>query len=290
MVEAIQLWRYPVKSMQGEVVEQISLTELGVAGDRTWATRDLVRGGIRGAKQLGGLMSFAATHPADAAAPVITFPDGSTVAADAPDASERLSAALDHPVRLEPLAPAEDLDHYRRGPADDPDPIVGLRTTLALEPDEPLPDLSIFPPAEKANLTGVGIRTGVDRTTLDPNNPSIRWFGCTPEAIAGRPGAFQCAANSTPFSIPGEFEFGKASQFISAFRQTPVFTENISITKRFNLNGDGRIRFVYSANIFNLFNRTNFGVNGTIGNADFGKATGPQVGARAITMGGRLEF
>ena len=147
MVEAIQLWRYPVKSMQGEVVEQISLTKLGVAGDRTWATRDLVRGGIRGAKQLGGLMSFAATHPADAAAPVITFPDGSTVAADAPDASERLSAALDHPVRLEPLAPAEDLDHYRRGPADDPDPIVGLRTTLALEPDEPLPDLSIFPPA-----------------------------------------------------------------------------------------------------------------------------------------------
>jgi uncharacterized protein len=147
MVEAIQLWRYPVKSMQGEIVEEISLTELGVAGDRTWATRDLVRGGIRGAKQLGGLMSFAAIHPAGATAPIITLPDGSTVAADAPDASDRLSAALDHPVRLEPLAPAGDLDHYRRGPSDDPDPIVGLRATLALEPDEPLPDLSIFPPA-----------------------------------------------------------------------------------------------------------------------------------------------
>jgi uncharacterized protein len=147
MVEAIQLWRYPVKSMQGEVVEQISLNELGVVGDRTWATRDLVRGGIRGAKQLGALMSFAATHPAGAAAPIIILPDGSSVAADAPDASDRLSAALDHPVRLEPLAPADDLDHYRRGAPDDPDPMVNVRNTLALEPGEPLPDLSIFPPA-----------------------------------------------------------------------------------------------------------------------------------------------
>ena len=149
---------------------------------------------------------------------------------------------------------------------------------------------TLFTQYKKANLTGVGIRTGVDRTTLDPNNPSVRWFGCTPEAIAGRPGAFQCAAGSTPFSIPGEFSFGSAAQFIGAFRQTPVFTENISIVKRFNITGEGRVRFIYSANIFNLFNRTNFGVNGTIGNADFGKATGPQVGARLITMGGRLEF
>lgn len=150
---------------------------------------------------------------------------------------------------------------------------------------------TLFTLYKKANLnSAVPIRTGIDRTSLDPNNPSIRWFGCTPEAIAGRPGQFQCAANSTPFNIPGEFEFGNASQFMSAFRQPPVFTENISIVKQFNLSGDGRVRFVYRADIFNLFNRTNFGVNGTIGNADFGKATGPQQGARIITMGGRLVF
>jgi hypothetical protein len=77
---------------------------------------------------------------------------------------------------------------------------------------------------------------------------------------------------------------------MSAFRQPPVFQENISIVKRFNLTGEGRVRFIYRADIFNLFNRTNFGVNGTIGNADFGRATGPQQGARFITMGGRLEF
>jgi hypothetical protein len=149
---------------------------------------------------------------------------------------------------------------------------------------------TLFTQYKKANLTGVGIRTGIDRTTLDPNNPSIRYFGCTPQAIGSSTTQFQCAPNSTPFSIPGEFAFGTASQFMSAFRQTPVFTENISIVKQFNITGDGRVRFVYSANIFNLFNRTNFGVNGTIGNADFGKATGPQQTARFITMGGRLEF
>ena len=149
---------------------------------------------------------------------------------------------------------------------------------------------ALFTQFKKANLTGVQIRTGIDRTTLDPNNPNARYFGCTPQNVAGSTTLFTCAANSTPFSIPGEFAFGTASQFMSAFRQPPAFTENISIVKRVNLKGDGRVRFVYSANIFNLFNRTNFGVNGAIGNNDFGKATGPQVGARAITMGGRLEF
>jgi hypothetical protein len=43
--------------------------------------------------------------------------------------------------------------------------------------------------------------------------------------------------------------------------------------------------------MFNLFNRTRFGgVNGTVGNANFGLPSGPQVGARAITMGLRLNF
>lgn len=149
---------------------------------------------------------------------------------------------------------------------------------------------TLFTQYKKANLTGVGIRTGIDRKTLDPNNASVRYFGCTPEPIAGQTNRFQCAANSTPFSIPGEFAFGTASQFMSDFRQTPVFTENISIVKRINITGDGRVKFVYRADIFNLFNRTNFAVNGTIGNADFGRATGPQNGPRVITMGGRLEF
>jgi uncharacterized protein len=148
MTVVSQLWRYPVKSMMGGTEPSVELDRLGIVGDRRWATRDLVRGGIRGAKQLGGLMDFAAAFPGGDATrpPVITLPDGATVACDAPDASERVSAALGHAVRLEPLAPADDLDHYRRGPSDSPDPMAAMRAVFALEPDDPLPDFSLFPP------------------------------------------------------------------------------------------------------------------------------------------------
>ena len=143
-----QLWRYPVKSMQGGTEASVRLDPLGIVGDRTWATRDLERGGIRGAKQLGGLMAFAAEYPGGDATrpPVVTLPDGTRVAVDAAGASERVSAALGRSVRLEPLAPADDLDHYRRGPSDGTDPIAGLREVFALEADDPLPDMSVFPP------------------------------------------------------------------------------------------------------------------------------------------------
>jgi hypothetical protein len=49
-----------------------------------------------------------------------------------------------------------------------------------------------------------------------------------------------------------------------------------------------RLQFVATA--FNAFNRTNFAVNGTVGNPNFGRATGPQYGNRIITMGLRLYF
>ena len=51
-----------------------------------------------------------------------------------------------------------------------------------------------------------------------------------------------------------------------------------------------RMRLQYMANAFNPFNRTNFGVNGTVGSANFGRATGPQYGPRNITMQLRLNF
>ena len=55
--------------------------------------------------------------------------------------------------------------------------------------------------------------------------------------------------------------------------------------------GDGsRVRLQFSANIFNIFNRTNFAVNGSVGNPNFGRATGPQNGPRLITGGLRLNF
>jgi uncharacterized protein YcbX len=140
-----QLWRYPVKSMVGGRVESVVLDELGVVGDRTWAVRDLERGGIRGAKKIGSLMRLAARDVDDGQVE-ITLPDGSTVRTSDADVDERVSAALDHRVRLEALRPADDLDHYRRGAPDSDDVVGELRDIFGREDDEPFPDFSVFPP------------------------------------------------------------------------------------------------------------------------------------------------
>jgi uncharacterized protein YcbX len=141
-----QLWRYPVKSMLGGRVDSIELDELGVVGDRTWATRDLERGGIRGAKKIGALMRLAARDVADGHVEIL-LPDGSTVLTSDADVDERVSAALEQRIRLERLRPADDLDHYRRGGADTDDVMAELRGIFGRDEDEPLPDLSLFPPS-----------------------------------------------------------------------------------------------------------------------------------------------
>ena len=46
-----QLFRYPIKSMMGEALESVQITEKGLVGDRAWAVRDEQRGGIRGGRR-----------------------------------------------------------------------------------------------------------------------------------------------------------------------------------------------------------------------------------------------
>jgi uncharacterized protein YcbX len=145
-----QLWQYAVKSMIGTEVSAATLTPDGMVGDRGWAVRDEERGGVRGAKKIGGLMRLGARYAGTAADPFgrveIGLPDGSTVLSDDDDVDARLSTALGHRVSLWPLQPASDLDHYRRGRPDNDDIMVELRAVFGRELDEPLPDLSIFPP------------------------------------------------------------------------------------------------------------------------------------------------
>lgn len=147
------LYRYPVKSMLGETISSTRLSEKGIPGDRAWALRDEVRGGIRGGKKIASLMHLRSRYleePSDgdapAPAPEITLPDGESFRASDPTASRRVSAAVDQEVTLWPLVPGEQLDHYRRGEPDDPDLDKELRATFGRTPDEPLPDLAKFPP------------------------------------------------------------------------------------------------------------------------------------------------
>lgn len=140
-----EIWRYPVKSMIGGTVAAADLDERGIAGDRTWAARDLERGGIRGAKKIGGLMRFAATDDGDGHV-TVHLPGGAAVSTRDPDVHELVSAALGHPIRLEALRPPTDHEHYRRGGPDHEDLMDELRAVFGRDPDEPLPDFSVFPP------------------------------------------------------------------------------------------------------------------------------------------------
>lgn len=146
-----ELRRYPVKSMAGELLEEAELRGGGLSGDRAWAVRDEIRGGIRGAKKIPALMGLQARYPSppspEGSSPAdIVLPDGSTLSTGDPEVSDRLSKALDHPVTLWPLLPADALEHYRRGAPSHEDFEEELRSIFGRAPDEPLPDLSVFPP------------------------------------------------------------------------------------------------------------------------------------------------
>lgn len=146
-----EIRRYPVKSMGGESLDEVQLGTGGLPGDRSWAVRDEVNGGIRGAKKIGRLMElsarFATPPAATGSSPAeITFQDGSRGATGDSDIGDRISQAVDHPVSLWPLLPADALDHYRRGAPTHEDLDTEFRAIFARTPDEPLPDLSTFPP------------------------------------------------------------------------------------------------------------------------------------------------
>lgn len=145
------LWRYPVKSMVGEQRNALDVRATGVVGDRGWAIRNEEKGAIQGAKKLGALMRCSAVYdgePAPGTVPPATvrLPDGTTAVTGTADLDEALSALLEVPVTAVPLAPPDDLDHYRRGAPDSDDLIEELNGIFGREPGEPLPDLSVFPP------------------------------------------------------------------------------------------------------------------------------------------------
>ena len=146
-----EIRRYPVKSMGGELLDEIELALRGLPGDRAWAVRDEVRGGIRGGKKIPALMELQARYvkppSVEGSSPAeIILPDGSIVGTGDSDVNDRVTKAIDYSVTLWPLLPADALDHYRRGAPLHEDIEQEMRAMFGRTPDEPLPDLSVFPP------------------------------------------------------------------------------------------------------------------------------------------------
>jgi uncharacterized protein len=97
-MEVLGLWRYPVKSLQGEALDTAWLEADGIVGDRRWGIRDEATGRILTARRLPALLHAAATYADDQ--PAISLPDGRTVVGPGPDTDRVLSAWLARPVSL----------------------------------------------------------------------------------------------------------------------------------------------------------------------------------------------
>src|SRR5688572_25545008 len=98
------LYRFPVKSMLGERLHHVELSDRGVVGDRAYAVVDREDGRIATGKhprKWSKLVELAAAYVEDASSPVaITFPDGSVVRTDEPGVDAALSAYLGRDVAL----------------------------------------------------------------------------------------------------------------------------------------------------------------------------------------------
>jgi uncharacterized protein len=106
----VSLWRYPVKSMMGEELNAVEVTERGLLGDRAYAVVDSANGKVASAKnprKWPRMFEFRAAfvgtpHPKAVIPPVrITLPDGSLVDSDDADVHQALSQALGREVTLE---------------------------------------------------------------------------------------------------------------------------------------------------------------------------------------------
>lgn len=167
-----QIWRYAVKSMAGERLEDCEVTVKGIPGDRGWAVRDETTGEITNGKRIPLLMQCCATYRLPPAAGVntevdIVLSDGTVTATDDTEINAHLSRVFGKPVTLWPVQPATATEFYRRAGASAR--IAGrltrfsgfrsllptltsfgtmnrqMREMFSREEGEPIPDLSKMP-------------------------------------------------------------------------------------------------------------------------------------------------
>lgn len=96
------VWRYPVKSMQGERLASGVFTPAGVSGDRRFAVVDAGTGKVASAKnpkKWGGLLACTARFD-EAGRLHLTLPDGGQVCGADPELNAVLSDRLGRPVEF----------------------------------------------------------------------------------------------------------------------------------------------------------------------------------------------
>lgn len=145
-----EIWRFPVKSMQGGRVTRCRVSTQGLLGDRCWAMRDERRKEVQWGKKYPQLMLCSARYreePSDQEIMEvdITFPDGSTVGSDDAAVHVKLTELIGSEATLWPLQPAENIEFYKRYKESDEQSMQDLVEAFAREGGEPMPDLTQFP-------------------------------------------------------------------------------------------------------------------------------------------------
>ncbi len=148
-----EIWRFPVKSLGGDTLDSAAVHAGGIAGDRGWALIDAESGDICSAKRLPGLLNLEARYTSepepgaaygDAVPRVsIRFPDGRELDATG-DQEAAISAMVGHPLKLHPLEPPENLDHYRMSA---PPSEEEFARAMNVQADEDGPDFSDYDPS-----------------------------------------------------------------------------------------------------------------------------------------------
>jgi uncharacterized protein YcbX len=150
------MWRFPVKSMQGEGLAAGSLTEHGLPGDRAWGVVDDATGRVLSAKREPRLLE-ATAFTADNSVRV-RLPDG-MVCSPGPEADKALSVWLERPVRL--LAAAEHAASYEMN-------------VSAVDEDSPVIELPT-PPGTYFDAAPVHLLTTSSLHTMAERRPESRW-------------------------------------------------------------------------------------------------------------------
>jgi uncharacterized protein YcbX len=229
-VHVAEIHRYPVKSMQGEHLTRAHLSAAGIPGDRAWALRDETAGGLTGAKKLPGLMAMSARFVREPSArepsPEVHIDLGGNLVSSASGGIDAaLSRALEHPVSLWPLLPAEELEHYRREPvAEGTDQVAALRALFGRHEDEALPDLSRFPAVLATHHT-----------------PPGTYFDAYPLLIMTRAGLAALAEQATAGGIEARFDLRRFRPNLLLDTDAPGFVENDWVGRTLAI-GEARIR------------------------------------------------
>lgn len=111
------LTRYPVKSIVGEDLESVDVSQRGLEGDRLWAVRDIdgkLGSGknTRRFRRMPDLLELVSSYDDDLV-PTVRFPDGRELRGDGGDVHRALSMHVGRPVTLDR---EEDVPHFDEGP------------------------------------------------------------------------------------------------------------------------------------------------------------------------------